>query len=125
MTTNQIITRTVKRVLKAGYEPIPNMHVVDLRITVQTQLASYVEALVENEDGKQFRITVGLNDMLFDHLFASYVWGDAVTVTNGIPQSDYRFHLQQLAVLPTIEGRIQYIGATTLKTKKETEGTQL
>lgn len=121
MTIEKAFNRAMRRAIKTGYDPIPGGKVTTVTVRLQTNVASFVAlggTLTKN--GKSFSFSVGLDGILFDHEFAKRVWGSAmVDAATGLPASDYpapikayEYHLQQLALLSTVKGRLAYIGST-------------
>lgn len=113
-TTRATITRALRKSIKAGYNPVPGGKVTDVSVKLQTNTASYITFFVtRTKDGKAVSVIVGLNDVLFDHGFAIAIWGEDKTPSpDPMALPAFKHHLQQLAILNSVDGRIAYIGST-------------
>lgn len=98
--TDNAFMRAFERAINGGYEPIPKHEVVTVNFQFQNSLASYCSIMVKNAKDKRFGVTVGINDIIFDHAFTEAIWGN-----------DSKKHLKHLALLRSVQGRINYIGS--------------
>lgn len=120
MTAQKTMMKVFELALMRNYEPIPKHTVELVKITLQhdNQIASYITLIVngtKDDSKKKMSVIIGLNDILFDHSFARAIWGiGSVLIDDKFPvqQEAYIYHLSQLAKLPTIAGRISYLGNT-------------
>lgn len=116
MTIEQKFARIIRKALKGGYEPIPGAIAKVPNVRIQTNTASFVTFAAQKlSDGKTVIITIGLNDIIFDHAFAKVIWGDG-TKTEGTANLEdaFKLHLQQLALFPSVQERVNYIKSTML-----------
>lgn len=119
--SNKKMQSILEYALNHGYEPVPGYLVQVINMTLQNNSASYCNLIVQKPDSpKLHKITIGLNDILFDHAFAKALWGtDNIDVPTPIVANDevlampmYKFNLWQLAMLESIQGRLSFIVGT-------------